>query len=68
MRAGTTTFGPVGRIALSVLPVVGALVTIRLAYRFRSGPAIAFFLVAALATTVVALNFLRAVWRKDRID
>ena len=68
VRAGTTTFGPVGRSVLSVVPVGAAIATIVLAYRFRSGPAIAFFLVAAVATSVWVISFLRVVWQKDRID
>jgi hypothetical protein len=68
VRAGTTTFGPVGRTVLSVVPVLAATATILLALRFRSGPAIAFFLVAAVATNVWVVSFLRVVWQKDRID
>jgi hypothetical protein len=68
LRAGTTTFGPLGRIALSIVPALAIVLTALLAYRFRGGPAIAFFLVGAVATTVTMAGFLRIVWRRERID
>jgi hypothetical protein len=68
LRAGATTFGPVGRIALSIVPVAAIALTAWLAYRFRDGPAVAFFLVAAVAMGVTMVGFLRIVWRRERID
>ena len=69
LRAGTTTFGPIGRIALSVVPALAIVVTAWLLYRFRdSGPPVAFLLVAAVATTVTMAGFLRVVWQRERID
>jgi hypothetical protein len=68
LQAGTTTFGPAGRVALSVAPVLAILVTARLAYRFRGGPEIAFFLVAFVATSITMTGFLWTVWRRERID
>ena len=54
-------------MAFSVVPVIAAVISIRLAYRFRDSPAIAYFLVAAVVTIVAVLSFLRVVWRKERI-
>jgi hypothetical protein len=69
LQAGTTTFGPVGRLVLSVVPAVAIGVAVWLLYRFRnSGPPVAFFLVAAVATTVTMAGFLRVVWRRERVE
>jgi hypothetical protein len=68
LRAGTTAFGPVGRVLLSIVPALAVVMTAWLAYRFRSGPQIALFLVGAVATAVTMGGFLRLVWRRERVD
>ena len=69
LRAGTTTFGPIGRVALSVVPTLAIVVAAWLSYRYRdSGPWVALVLVTAVATTVTMAGFLRLVWRRERVD
>lgn len=68
VRSGAMTFGPVGRIALSLVPLALAALSIGQAVRTRNSPWIALFLVGAVATSVVVARLLLEIWKRDRID
>ena len=68
LRSGALTFGPIGRTALSVVPVLWLAGAVALAVKLRSTPWIALVGVFALATAVVVVRLLLEIWKRDRID
>src|SRR5436190_24143731 len=68
VRAGTLTFGPVGRLGLSIVPVLVGCVAIRNVYRSQGEPVIAFCMAMAAPVLVLIGLFLREVWKRDRVS
>jgi hypothetical protein len=68
VRSGALTFGPVGRVSLSLLPLLLLALTVAQAYRTRNGPWIALFGVAAIGNAVGVGAILLQIWKRDRID
>ena len=68
VRSGATTFGPVGRVMLSVVPLLALAAAIGQAVRTRNSPWIALFGVFAVLSAVVVGALLLEIWKRDRID
>ncbi len=67
VRGGPMTFGPIGRILLSIVPVVVAFVAARNIFRARHDASFAYYLVLGVPLIVLVALFLAAVWKRDRI-
>jgi hypothetical protein len=67
VRGGPTSFGPVGRVVMSIVPVVVAFIAIRNIMRSRGDGTVAFYIVLGVPTVVMVAGFLVLVWRKERM-
>ena len=68
VHSGALTFGPIGRLGLSVGPLLLLAVAVAMAVRMRDTPWIALFGVFAISAAVVVLALLVQIWKRDRID
>jgi hypothetical protein len=68
VRAGPVTFGPLGRVLWSVVPVVVSYVAVRNVYRSMGEVTVAFYGVMAVPVLLIAGYFLAQVWKRDRVE
>ena len=66
-KSGPTSFGLVGRLALSIVPALVAFFAVRNVMRSRHDPTVAYYLVIAVPALVLVAGFLAFVWRKERV-
>lgn len=68
VRQGVLTFGPVGRVGWSVLPVLFSFIAVRNVYRSTGETVIAFYVVMAFPILAISAYGLAQIWRRDRVD
>ena len=68
VKAGPSSFGPFGRLALSAIPAIVAFVAVRNVMRSRHDATVAYYLVIAVPALVLVIGFLAFVWRRERVS
>jgi hypothetical protein len=66
-KAGPTSFGLAGRLALSIVPALVAFFAVRNVMRSRHDPTLSYYLVLGVPALVLVVGFLAFVWRKERV-